>query len=72
MCDNVICRCCPGREPACKAVYFTAWQTGTLFKKINCFLHNFIRSSCNTLNIHIHGIRYTSCRFVIFYSLNWR
>lgn len=31
MCANVICKCCPGREPACKAVYFTAWQTGTLF-----------------------------------------
>lgn len=31
MCNNTVCRCCPGKEPACNAVYFTAWQTGTLF-----------------------------------------
>lgn len=30
-CSNVTCRCCPGKEPSCNAVYFTAWQTGTLF-----------------------------------------
>ncbi len=31
MCDNLTCRCCPGKESVNGAVYFSAWQTGTLF-----------------------------------------
>ena len=31
MYENVSCSCCPGREEEGSAVFFSAWQTGSLF-----------------------------------------